>query len=87
MERMATPREKRLTLVAAVLGTSVFLDATVISVALPATRLDLGGGLAGQQWVMDAYLLALGSTLLIGGSLGDVFGHKRVFLIGVAGHL
>ena len=38
---MATPREKRLTLVAAVLGTSVFLDATVISVALPATRLDL----------------------------------------------
>ncbi len=83
---MATPREKHLTLLAAVLGTSVvFLDATVTSVALPAIRSDLGGGLAGQQWVTNAYLLALGSLLLIGGSLGDVFGQKRVFLVGVAG--
>jgi EmrB/QacA subfamily drug resistance transporter len=82
----ATPRQKQLTLIAAVLGTSVvFLDATVTSVALPAIRGDLGGGLAGQQWVTNAYLLALGSLLLIGGSLGDVFGQKRVFLIGVAG--
>ena len=78
--------QKQLTLVAAVLGTSVvFLDATVTSVALPAIRGDLGGGLAGQQWVTNAYLLALGSLLLIGGSLGDVFGQKRVFLVGVAG--
>jgi len=83
---MATSREKQLTLLAAVLGTSVvFLDATVTSVALPAIRGDLGGGLAGQQWVTNAYLLALGSLLLIGGSLGDVFGQKRVFLVGVAG--
>src|SRR5271163_648208 len=83
---IATPREKQLTLVAAVLGTSVvFLDATVTSVALPAIRGDLGGGLTGQQWVTNAYLLALGSLLLIGGSLGDVFGQKRVFLVGVAG--
>ncbi len=83
---MASPREKQLTLLAAVLGTSVvFLDATVTSVALPAIRDDLGGGLAGQQWVTSAYLLALGSLLLIGGSLGDVFGQKRVFLVGVAG--
>src|ERR1700722_15623146 len=83
---MATPREKQLTLLAAVLGTSVvFLDATVTSVALPAIRGDLGGGLAGQQWVTNAYPLTLGSLLLIGGSLGDVFGQKRVFLVGVAG--
>ena len=83
---MATPREKQLTLLAAVLGTSVvFLDATVTSVALPAIRSDLGGGLAGQQWVTNAYLLALASLLLIGGSLGDVLGQKRVFLVGVAG--
>ena len=83
---VATPREKQLTLLAAVLGTSVvFLDATVTSVALPAIRGDLGGGLAGQQWVTNAYLLTLGSLLLIGGSLGDVFGQKRVFLVGVAG--
>ena len=58
---IATPREKQLTLLAAVLGTSVvFLDATVTSVALPAIRGDLGGGLAGQQWVTNAYLLTLG---------------------------
>ncbi len=83
---IATSREKQLTLLAAVLGTSVvFLDATVTSVALPAIRGDLGGGLAGQQWVTNAYLLALGSLLLIGGSLGDVLGQKRVFLVGVAG--
>jgi EmrB/QacA subfamily drug resistance transporter len=82
----ATSREKQLTLLAAVLGTSVvFLDASVTSVALPAIRGDLGGGLAGQQWVTNSYLLALGSLLLIGGSLGDVFGQKRVFLVGVAG--
>ncbi|HEY3959233.1 MAG TPA: MFS transporter [Solirubrobacteraceae bacterium] len=63
---MATPREKQLTLLAAVLGTSVvFLDATVTSVALPAIRGDLGGGLAGQQWVTNAYLLTLGSLLLM----------------------
>jgi EmrB/QacA subfamily drug resistance transporter len=83
---VATPREKQLTLLAAVLGTSVvFLDATVTSVALPAIRSDLGGGLAGQQWVTNAYLLTLSSLLLIGGSLGDVFGQRRVFLVGVGG--
>jgi EmrB/QacA subfamily drug resistance transporter len=83
---VATSREKQLTLLAAVLGTSVvFLDATVTSVALPAIRGDLGGGLAGQQWVTNAYLLTLSSLLLIGGSLGDVLGQKRVFLVGVAG--
>jgi EmrB/QacA subfamily drug resistance transporter len=85
-QSVATSREKQLTLLAAVLGTSVvFLDASVTSVALPAIRGDLGGGLAGQQWVTNAYLLTLGSLLLIGGSLGDVFGQKRVFLVGVVG--
>src|SRR5271163_4071919 len=82
----ATSREKQLTLLAAVLGTRVvFLDATVTSVALPAIRRDLGGGLAGQQSVTNAYLLTRASLLLIGSSLGDVLGQKRVFLVGVAG--
>jgi EmrB/QacA subfamily drug resistance transporter len=68
------------------MGTSVVaLDATVVSVALPAIRGDLGGGLAGQQWISTAYLVALGSLILIGGSLGDVFGEHRIFSIGVAG--
>lgn len=61
------------------------LDATVINVALPAIEDDLGGGLAGQQWVSNAYLLTLGSLILIGGSLGDVYGERRVFTVGVAG--
>ena len=77
---------KRLALVAAIMGSFVAgLDATAVNVALPAIRADLGGGLAGQQWVSNAYLLALGSLILVGGSLGDVFGERRVFSIGVAG--
>src|SRR5205807_4692172 len=83
---MATAREKRITLVAAILGSGiVFLDATVVNIALPAMRSDLGGGLAGQQWVVEAYLLTLSSLLLIGGSLGDIFGQRRVFSLGLAG--
>jgi EmrB/QacA subfamily drug resistance transporter len=61
------------------------LDATVVNVALPAIQDDLGGGLAGQQWVSNAYLLTLGSLILVGGSLGDLFGERRIFAIGVAG--
>jgi EmrB/QacA subfamily drug resistance transporter len=61
------------------------LDSTVVNVALPAIEQDLGGGLAGQQWVVNAYLLVLGSLILVGGRLGDVFGERRVFSIGVAG--
>jgi EmrB/QacA subfamily drug resistance transporter len=70
--------------VACILGSViVFVDSTVVNVALPAIQRDLGGGLALQQWVVDAYLLTLGSLLLVGGSLGDLFGARRVFLIGI----
>lgn len=79
-------RQARLTIVAAILGAIVvFVDSTVVNVALPAIRDDLGGGLAGQQWVNDAYLLTLGSLLLIGGSLGDLHGRRRTFQLGLAG--
>jgi EmrB/QacA subfamily drug resistance transporter len=61
----------------------VFVDATAVNVALPAIQRDLGGGLALQQWVVDAYLLTLGSLLLVGGSLGDLFGPRRLFLLGI----
>jgi EmrB/QacA subfamily drug resistance transporter len=54
-----------------------------VNVALPAIQRDLGGGLALQQWIVDAYLLTLGSLLLVGGSLGDLFGARRMFLIGI----
>ena len=80
------PGRKRLVLLAAIMGSFVAgLDATVVNVALPAIQRDLGGGLAGQQWVSNAYLLALGSLILVGGSLGDVYGERRVFSLGVAG--
>jgi len=80
-----TAARKRLILVAAVLGTTVVtVDSTVVNVALPAIEDDLGGGLAGQQWTSNAYLVTLGSLLLIGGSLGDIFGERRVFALGVA---
>ena len=79
-------RRKRLALVAAIMGSFVAgLDATAVNVALPSIRADLGGGLAGQQWVSNAYLLTLASLILVGGSLGDVFGERRIFSIGVGG--
>jgi EmrB/QacA subfamily drug resistance transporter len=77
---------KRLSLLAAIMGSFVVgLDSTVVNVALPSIADDLGGGLAGQQWVVNAYMLALGSLILIGGSLGDLLGERRVFAIGVTG--
>jgi EmrB/QacA subfamily drug resistance transporter len=79
-------RPQRLTLIATILGSAiVFLDSTVVSVALPAISEDLDTGLAGQQWVVEAYLLALVSLLLVGGSLGDRFGRKRMFVFGLIG--
>jgi EmrB/QacA subfamily drug resistance transporter len=78
-------RTLRWTLVASILGSSMaFIDGSVVNVALKAIESDLGGGLAAQQWIPDAYLLTLGSLILVGGSLGDIFGELRVFAFGVA---
>ena len=77
---------KRLTLVATILGSGiVLLDGTVVNVALPTIQRSLGGGLAAQQWIVNGYLLTLSALILIGGSLGDLYGERRVFAIGVAG--
>jgi EmrB/QacA subfamily drug resistance transporter len=76
---------QRLTLVAAILGSGVvMIDGTIVNVALPAIERDLGGGLPGQQWVVNAYLVALASLILIGGSLGDILGERRMFALGLA---
>ena len=86
MADTASSRTKQLTLVAAILGTTVVtLDSTVVNIALPAIADDLGGGLAGQQWTSNAYLVTLSSLILIGGSLGDIFGERRMFMLGVGG--
>src|SRR5690348_15724288 len=84
--RSMSASTKRLTLVATILGSSIaILDSSVVSVALPSIQRSLGGGLAGQQWLSNAYLLTLGSFILLGGSLGDIFGERRVFTLGVGG--
>ncbi|MBV8991917.1 MAG: MFS transporter, partial [Solirubrobacterales bacterium] len=78
--------KKRIALVASILGSAiVFLDGTIVNVALPAIRASLHGGLAQQQWVVEAYLLTLASLLLVGGSLGDLFGRRLVFATGLIG--
>src|SRR6201999_927818 len=83
---MISARQKRLALFAAILGSFVAgLDSSVVNVALPAIGRDLGGGLAGQQWVSNAYLLTLGSLILVAGSLADLYGERRVFAVGVGG--
>jgi EmrB/QacA subfamily drug resistance transporter len=77
-------RQQRLTLIATILGsTIVFLDGTVVNVALPSISDNLDAGLAGQQWVVEAYMLTMVSLLLVGGSLGDQFGRRRMFVAGL----
>jgi EmrB/QacA subfamily drug resistance transporter len=77
---------KRITLVACILGSGIaLLDGTVVNVALPTIQRALGGGLAAQQWVVNGYLLTLGSLILVGGSLGDLYGERKVFAMGVSG--
>jgi len=77
---------KQIVLVSSILGSGiVFLDGTVVNVALPSIRADLHGNLADQQWIVEAYLLTLSSLLLVGGSLGDLLGRRRVFSAGLIG--
>jgi EmrB/QacA subfamily drug resistance transporter len=69
----------------AVLGSAMgFLDATVVNVAMPRIGAELGADVAGLQWTLNGYLVALASLLLFGGALGDRFGRRRIFRIGVA---
>jgi EmrB/QacA subfamily drug resistance transporter len=73
-------------LAATILGSSMaFIDGTAVNVALPALQADLGATVAEVQWVVEAYTLFLSALLLVGGALGDRFGRRRVFLLGVAG--
>src|SRR5471032_74526 len=78
------PDRKRWTLVATILASSMtFIDGTVVNVALPALQADFHASISDVQWVIEAYALFLGALILVGGSLGDQFGRKRVFLLGV----
>ncbi|MEV5822867.1 MFS transporter [Micromonospora harpali] len=80
---MGTPAGRG-TLLAAILASGmVFLDSTVVNVALPRLGADLGATVAGLQWTVNGYLLMLAAFVLLGGALGDRFGRRRVFLLGV----
>jgi EmrB/QacA subfamily drug resistance transporter len=77
-------KHERLTLIAAVLGSGMaFLDGFIVNIALPTIAANLHTDYSGLQWIVDGYLLTLSALILIGGSLGDIFGQKRVFQLGV----
>jgi EmrB/QacA subfamily drug resistance transporter len=83
--RMGSPAA-RWVLLATVLGSGIaFLDGTIVSVALPAIAEDLDASLGDLQWVLNSYLVTLTALLLLGGVLGDRYGRRRVFLLGLAG--
>jgi EmrB/QacA subfamily drug resistance transporter len=78
-----TPRTTRLTLIACCLGQAmVLLDVTIVNVALPSIQRELGVTPANLEWVINAYALAFASLLLVGGTLGDRYGRKRIYLAG-----
>lgn len=78
------PASRRWVLAAAILGSSMaFIDGTVVNVALPAIQHDLQADAFQAQWVVEAYALLLAALLLVGGALGDRFGRRRIFVIGV----
>jgi EmrB/QacA subfamily drug resistance transporter len=80
-----TATSKRWVLIAAIIGSSMaFIDGTVVNVALPAIQRDLHASVFEAQWVVESYALFLAALLLVGGSLGDRFGRRKVFAIGVA---
>jgi MFS family permease len=77
---------QRWTLVATILASGiVFLDGTVVNVALPTIGRELGAGLSGLQWIVDGYVLTLAALLILGGSLGDRYGRRRIMIIGLVG--
>ncbi len=78
-------RRMRVLVIAIIVSFIAFLDGAVINIALPALESELGGGLALQQWAVDAYLLTLGSLILLAGSLSDSFGRLRMLRIGLIG--
>ncbi|HKN58795.1 MAG TPA: MFS transporter [Gemmatimonadaceae bacterium] len=81
---MTTSTRQRWTLVATIVASAMtFIDMTVVNVALPALQRELGATITDVQWVVEAYALFLGALILVGGSLGDQFGRKRIFLLGV----
>lgn len=80
-----TDRQRWLALMVLCLGVlMIVLDTTIVNVALPSMRQDLGFSETSLVWVVNAYMLTFGGFLLLGGRLGDLYGHRRLFLLGIA---
>jgi EmrB/QacA subfamily drug resistance transporter len=79
------PKAKRWILAATILGSSIaFIDSTVVNVALPSLQASFHATVVDVQWVVESYGLFLGALILVGGSLGDLFGRRLIFVVGVA---
>ena len=79
------PNRWRTLFVVAISQLMVVLDSSIVNIAIPSAKADLGITDANQQWVITAYTLAFGSLLLLGGRIGDFMGRKRIFIVGLAG--
>ena len=79
------PTRWRTLFVVAIAQLMIVLDSSIMNIAIPSAKIDLGITDANQQWVITAYTLAFGSLLLLGGRIGDYMGRKRIFLIGLIG--
>lgn len=78
------PERRRFVLIAAILASSMgFIDGSVLSIAIPAMRADLGATLVDAQWISNGYMLFLASLILLGGAAGDRFGLRKVFGLGI----
>ena len=76
----SNPRAQKLVLVAMIFAVAMmFIDQTIVAIAVPAIDRDLSLSATGAQWIINGYLLALASLILVGGSLGDIFGERRIF--------
>src|SRR5580704_7197319 len=79
------PENRIWILVATILGSSMaFIDSTVVNVALPAIQVNFHATVVDVQWVVESYGLFLGALILVGGSLGDLFGRRLIFVVGIA---
>ncbi len=85
MQQELDPTRWRTLFVVAVAQLMIVLDSSIMNIAIPSAKVELGITDANQQWIITAYTLAFGSLLLLGGRIGDYMGRKKIFLIGLAG--
>ena len=83
--RSVRNRSRRFVLIAAILASALgFIDGSILAIAMPAIRVDLGASLAEAQWISNGYALTLSALILAGGAAGDRFGLRRTFVAGIA---